>query len=203
MANEVELKKVCKAVFNITYERYMQLAREDLVPRPDRGKIDFIAASKALIAYYRKLAETHGELSLSDERTAWTMVRKEREKLKLETERGNLVPVDQAKIWLAILVGEARLALMGLPRRLAGTLILKTDERDVEAELRTEITKILRELTKPLTRRGRKYGRRRRNEVKDSNGKHPKMHKTDGPTNKTIGESSETLREIIEIPRQF
>ncbi len=165
MANVVELKKVCKAVFDITYERYMQLAREEIVPRADRGKIDFIAASKALIAYYRQLAETHGELSLSDERTAWTMVRKEREKLKLETERGNLVPVDQAKTWLSVLIGEARLALMGLPRRLAGTLILQTDERDIEAELRTEITKILRELTKPLEKR--KRGRPRKEVIQN------------------------------------
>ena len=79
MANEVELEKVSKSVFGITSRRYRQMANDEIVPAVVKGKIDFIAASKALIAYYRKLAEGQGSLSLTDVRTRKENARAERE----------------------------------------------------------------------------------------------------------------------------
>ena len=63
MANEVELEKVAKSVFGISSRRYRQLANDEIVPPVVKGMIDFVAASKAIIAYYRKLAESQGSLS--------------------------------------------------------------------------------------------------------------------------------------------
>lgn len=156
MANEVEIKKICKPVFGITYTRYMQLAHDEIVPLPTIGKVDIIAAAKALIEYYRQLAISHGNLSLTDEKRALTAIKKEREKLKLEQERGNLIARNVQVEWLTRCVSEAQIGFRGLPRRLAASIALKSDEREIELELRAEITRILRELA------ANKQGRRKK-----------------------------------------
>ena len=162
MANEVELEKVARSVFGITSRRYRQMASEGVVPVVVKGKIDFVAAAKAVIEYYRKLAEGQGSISLIDERAALTAIKKEREKLKLETERGNLVPKEQSLIWLSKLLAEIKLHFLGLPRRLVGSLIILKDEREVESVLKHEITRILWTLSKPLPQKERRKKPRRR-----------------------------------------
>ncbi len=155
MANEFELEKIAKPVFGISSRRYRQLANEEIVPQVVGGKIDFVAAAKAMIEYYRKLAEAQGSLSLTDERTALTAIKKEREKLKLEVDRGNLVDRGQAYIWLGNIMNEAKMAFWGLPRRMAPVLAVKDDEKDVEFELSEEIRKILEEMGKVLPKKTR------------------------------------------------
>ncbi len=158
MANEVELEKVAKAVFGITSRRYRQLANEGIVPPVIKGAIDFVAASKGIIAYYRKLAESQGSLSLTDERTALTAIKKEQEKLKLEEMRQNLVDRGQSIQWVRQLVNEARIAMLSFPRRMAEMLAPLNDAREIEYFLRSEIYKILLELSKPLNVRKHRKG---------------------------------------------
>lgn len=155
MANEVELEKVSKPVFGITSRRYRQLANEGIVPMVIRGQIDFVAASKGIISYYRKLAESQGSLSLIDERTALTSIKKEQEMLKLETMRQNLVDREQSLQWVRNLVLECRASLLIFPRRMAETLAPIMDAREIEYLLRNEIYKILIELSKPIHDKGR------------------------------------------------
>lgn len=78
------------------------------------------------------------------------------DEIKAKTMLGQVVPRDQAIYWVSVLVSETKQALIGLPRRLAASLATKTDERDVESELRAELTGILRDLSRPLEREKRK-----------------------------------------------
>ena len=52
-------------------------------------------------------------------RTAFTAIKKEQEKLKLETMRSNLVDREQSLEWVRNLVAECRSALLNFPRRMA------------------------------------------------------------------------------------
>lgn len=146
MANEVDVQTVCQTVFGFSYRRYMQLAKDGVVPAPSRGKIDFVAACKAVIEYYRKMAEGHGELSLTDERRALTAIKREREKLKLEEEKKRLVDREKVKEWVKQIILDAKTAFRALPSRLAGRLVVLDDPREVEVVLRDEIDLILTEL---------------------------------------------------------
>ena len=148
MANIVNLESVSKPVFGITSRRYREMAKDEIVPPVVKGEIDFLKATKAIIDYYRRLAQSQGSLSLADQRAALTEIKKEREKLKLETERGNLVSKDWAMSVLSMAISEARTAFLGLPRRIAPELAPKTDERDIEWDLREAIKGILRDLAK-------------------------------------------------------
>lgn len=150
MANEVELEKVSKSVFGITSRRYRQMATDEIVPVVVKGKIDFVSASKALIAYYRKLAEGQGSLNLTDVRTRKENARAEREELIVKKLKGELVERDQAERWLHGHVEEATSAFGGLPRRISGELAPILDEKEIEFVLRKEVRKILNDLSNPL-----------------------------------------------------
>lgn len=107
MANPVlmvELTKVADAVFGIGWRRYRQLATDGVVPPVSGGKIDFVEASKKLIEYYRKRAETGGSLSLTDERTRLTRINADRKQLELEKMRGETIDTERAQqVWAAVM----------------------------------------------------------------------------------------------------
>jgi hypothetical protein len=150
MANEVNLEKVAKPIFGITSRRYRQMASDGIVPLVSQGKIDFVAASKALIEYYRKLSEGQGSLNLVDVRTRKEAARAEREELIVKKLKGELVPKNASISWLIALGSAAKLAFQGLPKRLAPVVRLHDDEKEIEVIIRNEIYKIIRELEKPL-----------------------------------------------------
>ncbi len=156
MANEVELEKVSKSVFGFTSRRYRQMATDEIVPAVLKGKIDFVAASKALIAYYRKLAEGQGSLNLTDVRTRKENARAEREELIVKKLKGELVLKDQVEKWLHGHVDEALSSFWGLPRRLGGVLATIIDEKEIEFLLRKEIKRILNDLSGPLKKKKRR-----------------------------------------------
>ena len=150
MANDVRLDQVAKPVFGITPRRYRQMASEDIVPAPTKGKIDFVKAARALIEYYRNLAAAQGSLSLTDVRIRKEAARAEREELIVKKLKGELVARDQAMEWLSLLVGSAKAHLWGLPKRLAGPMSICTDAKETEQLMRVEIRRILEDMGRPL-----------------------------------------------------
>jgi hypothetical protein len=88
--------------------------------------------------------------SLTEARRQHEAVKIELSKLKLEMEKGNLVPKDQAIDWLSLLVSNAKARFLGLPKRMAGPLAPISNEREIEYKLRAEIRDILKELATPL-----------------------------------------------------
>jgi len=86
----------------------------------------------------------------------------EQREMDVEKQRGSLVPREQSLIWLSRLLAEIKLHFLGLPRRLAGSLIILKDEREVESVLKHEITRILWTLSKPLPHKERRKKPRRR-----------------------------------------
>jgi len=107
MANpvmQVEMTKVCDTVFGISWRRYRQMAADDIVPPVVGGKIDFIEATKRIIAYYRGRAEAGGSLSLTDERTRLTRINADRKQLELEKMRGETIDTERAQqVWSAVM----------------------------------------------------------------------------------------------------
>lgn len=153
MANEVPLEKVSRPVFGITSRRYRQMASDGVVAPVVNGQIDFVAASKGLIEYYRKLSEGQGSLNLTDVRTRKEAARAEREELIVKKLKGELVLKNQAMEWLLLLVENAKAHFWGLPKRLAGPLAVITDEKEIEHLVRGEIRRILEEFSGSLKKK--------------------------------------------------
>lgn len=153
MANEVALEKVAKPIFGITSRRYRQMASDGIVPLVSDGKIDFVAAAKALIEYYRKLSEGQGSLNLTDVRTRKELAIAERQEIIVKKLKGELVLRDQSIVWLSLLWGNAKAHFMGLSKRLAGPLAVITDEKEIEHLIRSETRRILEELGSALKKK--------------------------------------------------
>lgn len=100
-----------------------------------------------------------GVFSFTETKRQHEAVKMELSKLKLEIEKGNLVPRDEVGELLSLIVNKAKIKLLGLPKRMAGSLAAISDEREIEYKLRQEIRKILEELGTPLSYAEKKTGK--------------------------------------------
>jgi len=125
MANEVELEKVAKPVFGITSRRYRQMANEEIVPAVIKGKIDFIAASKSLIEYYRKLAAGQGIMSLTEERLKKVQIERKLKELEYMVETKELIPKEEILNEFLARISIVKQGLMSFHRSLPPILMGK------------------------------------------------------------------------------
>ena len=128
--NEVELEKVARVVFGISSRRYRQMANESIVPAVVKGKIDFVAASKAIIEYYRKLAEGQGSLSLTEERMKKVQIERKLKELEYLVETKELIPRAEILNEFLARIAIVKQGLMSLHRSLPPILFGK-DPREM------------------------------------------------------------------------
>ncbi len=88
----LKLSRICEPIFGITPRSYRELAKEGHVPYPIDGKIDFLAATKALFEYLRKQAGGGILLSLQEERRLKVQVERKLKELTYLVETKELIP---------------------------------------------------------------------------------------------------------------
>jgi phage terminase Nu1 subunit (DNA packaging protein)/DNA-directed RNA polymerase subunit RPC12/RpoP len=150
MANTVQLEKVCPGIFGISDRRYRQLAKEGIVPPVEDSRIDFIAAVKHLIAYYQKLVEGQGAITLTEERARLTKYMAEKARMELERISESVVDVAEVeKRWLAM--GQAcRSRLLSIPVKTA-PLVIGRGLNEVKDLLDRAVCEALDELAADLS----------------------------------------------------
>jgi len=142
MANEVKLNTVAKPVFGITPRRYRQMAEEGLVPLVEKGQIDFLKATKAIIDYYRKLAEGQGSLSLTEERRLKVQVDRKLKELEYLVETKSLIPRDEI---LGMFMARIQMVKQGLlsHSRVLPPMLVGKDAREMADLIRTQTRQLL------------------------------------------------------------
>jgi len=137
-------------VWGIDKRRVQQLVVEGVIPPPkERGIYDFHACNGAYREYKTKLAEGAGNQETINQKERREKLRADREELRLEIDRKNLVSRGQAVQWLCNHIAIARSALMGYEGRMAPVLA-KKDEIEIRDLLRFENRRILGNLSKPI-----------------------------------------------------
>lgn len=147
MVNEVELEKVSKSVFGITSRRYRQMASDETVPPVIKGKIDFVAASKALIEYYRKLAEAGGNLSLQEERRLKVQIDRKLKELEYMVETKQLISREEMINDELGMAGIFKSALLSFHRSLP-PILFGRDVREISTIMKKEIWNILNRMNR-------------------------------------------------------
>lgn len=143
MPNDIELEKVAHSVFGMTSRRYRQLAADGYAPPVEKGKIDFVSASKAIIEYYRKLAEGQGSLSLTDWRVELTKKKVEKEGVIVDKLKEAVILRKVAKATFGQLIVELKNAIRGQARRLAPVIAPISDPKEIEIIITRENDDIL------------------------------------------------------------
>ena len=146
MAANLVPVQILAQLLDVSERRVQQLASQGVIPKPEGRQYDLVASVKGYVQYLRKQIQGGGEASLVDERASHERLKKELTALKLQREKGELVPRYQAVEWLETMAGEAKVALLGLPRRLAPSLVLLQEEKGIEFQLREEVRRILKDL---------------------------------------------------------
>lgn len=154
MVNEIKLEDVSFKVFGISSRRYRQLSKEYFdpaaeiyIPEPQAGKIDFVRATKGLIAYYRKSAEGGGSISQADARTKLIEVQRELKQFQLEREQGLWIPRDEVLGEFLRRIAIVKTGLLSLPRSLPGRLSGK-DPRETGQVIRRAVITLLEKFSR-------------------------------------------------------
>lgn len=122
MANTVKLDSVCPGIYGISVRRYQQLAKEGLVPPSEDGHIDFIASTKALVAYYQKLLQGKGSITLVEENARLTKIKADMAMLDYQKRLGNLLEKDEVvRAWSGQITA-ARSKLLAIPAKVTPAL---------------------------------------------------------------------------------
>ncbi len=147
MANEVKLEDVSQKVFGISSRRYRQLAKEGLAPEVLSGKIDFVAAAKALIDYYRKLSEGQGSLTLTDERKELVKVQRQLKELEFLVKKGELIPRKNVLQEFLNRIAVVKTGMLSLSRSLPGKLNGK-DGREMPVVIKRQVIQLLEKFSR-------------------------------------------------------
>jgi hypothetical protein len=129
MANEVRLDEVSQKVFGMSARNYRRMAKEHpneraeiYIPEPQKGLIPFVVAVRGLISYYRKLSESHGSLSLTDERRELVRVQRQLKEIELLVKKGELIPKDIVSSLFLERIAFVKPDLVALDKRLNAQL---------------------------------------------------------------------------------
>lgn len=141
-SNEVKLEQVCQPIFGITPRRYRQLASEGRVPPVEKGKIDFLAATKAIIEDYRKQAQAGGSVSLMEERTLKVQVERKLKELTLLVETKELIPRSEILNEFLQRINAVKSGLIMLHRSLPPALMGK-DARQMSEIIKSRVFHLL------------------------------------------------------------
>jgi hypothetical protein len=146
MAANLVPVQILAQLLDMSERRVQQLATQGVIPKPEDRQYDLVASVKGYVHYLRKQIQGGGEASLVDERASHERLKKELTALKLQRERGELVPSYQPEEWLETLVTGTKVAFLRLPRRAAPFVVLIQEEKGVEFYLREEIKRSLRDM---------------------------------------------------------
>ena len=105
-------------IFGITERRYRQMAKEEIVPEPVGGMVDFVVATKQYIAHLHKRLEGEGSLSLTDERTRKTKAEAEIKELELKKLKGSLIDREEVVREFVARIHVLKSDLLALPKSL-------------------------------------------------------------------------------------
>jgi phage terminase Nu1 subunit (DNA packaging protein) len=149
-------------LLNITPRWVRQLAKEGVIPRPERGKYDVAGAVKGYVKYLQARAEGRGVegQDVHAERARLVRARAHRAEMEAATMERSLLPFDEVVRAWQQLVAAFRAKCLALPSKLAPRLAM-SESRQIQAELTAAVREALEELSRfdlPRDRPGRPRG---------------------------------------------
>ena len=137
-------------LFNLTERRVQQLAKEGVIPKPERGKYDLVGAVRGYVKFLQERAEGRGvePNALHDERMRLLMAQAERAELEVAALYRSLLPYEEVVAAWQQLVAAFRARCLALPSKLAPRLAVIHERRRIQDALTAEIREALTELSR-------------------------------------------------------
>jgi phage terminase Nu1 subunit (DNA packaging protein) len=149
-------------LLNLTPRWVRQLAKEGVIPKPERGKYDVIGAVQGYVKYLQARAEGRGveAQDVHAERARLVRAKARRAELEVATLERSLLPFDEVVEAWQQLVAAFRARCLAMPSKLAPRLAM-SETRQIQAVLTAAVREALTELSRfdlPRDRPGRQRG---------------------------------------------
>lgn len=133
-------------LLNITERRVQQLAKENVIPKADKGKYDLVGCIQGYITYLQNVISQGECRDLKHERTRLTKFQADRVLIDLQVIQGKAVLIPDVEKQVADMIAIVRARLLGLPNKLAPIIINETDVNVIEGIIKNSIYEALQEL---------------------------------------------------------
>lgn len=138
------------SLLNLTPRRVQQLAKEGVIPRPERGRYQIAGCVRGYIAFLQRALDTaHAKamqpmnVDLTLQRSRKTAAEAELAEIDVARMRSEVVSVDQAEAVVVELLTNLRAQLIPFPRTAAPKLLGAKSLQELEARLEIETARIM------------------------------------------------------------
>jgi phage terminase Nu1 subunit (DNA packaging protein) len=150
MANPTIPVATLARLFNLTERRIQQLAKDGVIPKPEKGKYDLIASTQGYIKYLQDRAAGK-DIEPRDtyiERARLLKAQADKTEIEVKALNGDLIAAEQVELMWAGLVSSFRARMMALPVRCAHRVMNITGYQEIEEILRGHVNEALEELSR-------------------------------------------------------
>lgn len=137
-------------LFNLTERRVQQLAKEGVIPKPEKGKYDLVGCVRGYIAYLQERAfgKTMAVGDTHQERARLLKLQADKTELEVDTIKGKLISADEAEELWASLLATFRSRMLAMPTRAAHLVSHLKEFYAIEHTLRDLVIDALTELAR-------------------------------------------------------
>ncbi len=137
-------------LFNLTERRVQQLAKEGVIPKPEKGKYDLVGCVRGYVAYLQERAfgKTMAVGDTHHERARLLKLQADKTELEVETIRGKLIPAEETEELWASLLATFRARMLAMPTRAAHLVSHLKEFYAIEHTLRDLVIDALTELAR-------------------------------------------------------
>ncbi len=137
-------------LFNLTERRVQQLAKDDIIPKPDKGKYDLVGCVRGYIQYLqeRALGKEALPVDAHQERTRLLKAQADKAELEVKTLMNTLIPAEEVEVTWSGLITRFRSRMLSIPTRAAHSLLPLKSFHEIEQMLKEMIHGALDELSR-------------------------------------------------------
>jgi phage terminase Nu1 subunit (DNA packaging protein) len=133
---------------NLTDRRVQQLARDGIIPKPEKGKYDLVGCVQGYVRYLQERAFGRDCLPRDTHIERARLIRAQADKTELEVEalRGNLITIEAVEMDWLTMVMNCRAKLLSIPTKTAFQIQNLKQTHEIEKFLKRTIYEALTEL---------------------------------------------------------
>lgn len=152
MSNPTVSLATLAKLFNLTERRIQQLARDGIIPKPEKGgRYDLIGCVQGYVKYLQDRASGRTEIEPQDtyvERARLLKAQADKTELEVKAMNGELIAADEVESLWSGLVASFRARLLALPVRCAHKVMSLKSYQEIESVLRAHVFEALSELSR-------------------------------------------------------
>ena len=135
---------------NLTERRVQQLARDGIIPKPEKGKYDLVGCVQGYIAFLqaRAFGKETGTVDMYTERSRLLKLHADKAQMELDMMRSRLISADEAEELWASLLATFRTRMLAIPTRAAHQVLHLKEFFAIEQSLRDLVCDALTELAR-------------------------------------------------------